>query len=50
MGQRDGFSRGDVKKIRAMYNCTKDVQENKENNNTNSKPFNSGGLLSLIFG
>lgn len=46
MGQRDGFSRGDVKKLRNMYNCTnndKDVVENKINN----KP---GGLLSFIFG
>lgn len=46
MGQREGFSRGDVSKIRTMYKCPgKD-----ENNSQEGGILKPGGLLSLLFG
>lgn len=47
MGQRDGFSRGDVKKLREMYNCPDDKEE-KDNSNENNGIFRPGGILSQI--
>ncbi|KAG5874821.1 hypothetical protein JTB14_030209 [Gonioctena quinquepunctata] len=62
MGQRDGFSKGDITKINAMYNCPEKTAEvtkghnnsNKENNNNSGKDESNpllqaaNGLLSLF--
>ncbi|KAI4454784.1 discoidin cub egf laminin and zinc metalloprotease domain containing [Holotrichia oblita] len=44
IGQRDGFSVGDIIKIRNMYNCT------KMEDSSNSKPGGSSSLLSSLNG
>lgn len=57
MGQRDGFSKGDLTKINNMYGCPNKTPGNNNNNNNNKVENNNkdhnnnaiGGLLSLLF-
>lgn len=49
MGQRDGFSRGDIIKINAMYGCSNKAPGGDEIVGGGNSGGGGGGLLSFLF-
>lgn len=53
MGQRDGFSKGDITKINAMYNCpdkTGTVTKGNKGQTSTSSASKDNGLISAVEG